>query len=174
MRVGFTGTRHGLGLDQFEELIRVMEYLTRSECCLRWGNGDEITIHDHPTLYHGDCVGADEQADEVAASMGWTIVIHPPSNDRYRAHCERKPGILRNVRVAEEYMRRNTLIVSLADVMLACPRENHEVTRSGTWATVRLARKRLIHTAFIWPQGRTTLEGSWVIGGKDMSCITEK
>ena len=45
--------------------------------------------------------------------------------------------------VAESYMNRNLLLVGYpADVLIAFPRSGRERVRSGTWATVRRARKR--------------------------------
>lgn len=40
------------------------------------------------------------------------------------------------------YMERNDALVEHADLLIAFPRTEHEVLRSGTWATVRRARKR--------------------------------
>jgi hypothetical protein len=39
------------------------------------------------------------------------------------------------------YMERNDRLVALADILLAFPSTRYEVVRSGTWATVRRARK---------------------------------
>lgn len=41
----------------------------------------------------------------------------------------------------ETMMARNDLIISNCDVLLAFPRTLHETVRSGTWATIRRARK---------------------------------
>jgi hypothetical protein len=39
------------------------------------------------------------------------------------------------------YMERNHDVVHACDFLLALPGTDHEVVRSGTWATVRYARK---------------------------------
>lgn len=39
------------------------------------------------------------------------------------------------------YMKRNDRLVELADTLVAFPRTRQEVLRSGTWATIRRARK---------------------------------
>ena len=40
------------------------------------------------------------------------------------------------------YLKRNEDIVNKCDVLIACPIDkNKEILRSGTWATIRKARK---------------------------------
>jgi hypothetical protein len=39
------------------------------------------------------------------------------------------------------YMKRNDVLVAHADVLLAFPKTPQEELRSGTWATIRRARK---------------------------------
>ena len=36
-------------------------------------------------LHHGDAMGADAFAHQIAVSLGMRIVVHPPENNRYRA-----------------------------------------------------------------------------------------
>ena len=45
------------------------------------------------------------------------------------------------------YMARNDRLVELATVLLAFPETQEEQLRSGTWATIRRARKAGIHVA---------------------------
>ena len=40
-------------------------------------------------------------------------------------------------------LQRNRWVVRHARRLLACPKETHEVQRSGTWATIRLGRRAL-------------------------------
>ena len=49
--------------------------------------------------------------------------------------------------------RRNPLIVRAATDLVACPRQSHEITRSGTWMTVRFARHVLgeDHVIILFP-----------------------
>jgi hypothetical protein len=90
-------------------------------------------------LHHGDCIGADSLADDLAAELGYTIVIHPPVDDRKRAFCERR-GV-RMEHVAKPYLERNHDIVTACDILIAVPHTPHEEVRSGTWATVRYAQR---------------------------------
>lgn len=60
----------------------------------------------------------------------------------------------------DSYMKRNDALVAFADVLWAFPRSAREEQRSGTWATVRRARKRG-RTIYVFP-----LDGSppWIEG----------
>jgi hypothetical protein len=46
------------------------------------------------------------------------------------------------IEVPGTYMARNDRLIAEADVLLAFPPTPHEITRSGTWATVRRARRK--------------------------------
>lgn len=119
-RLGFTGTHLGMSPNQ-ADMLR-----------LRFAQGDVVEFH------HGDCVGADEQADQIARDYGVRVVIHPPEDWKSRAGCYRE----RDVILPEQpYLIRNHEIVDDTDEMYAAPRGHKEALRSGTWATVRYARK---------------------------------
>lgn len=104
-------------------------------------------------LQHGDACGADSFAHDVALSLGFQIVIHPPSNSKHRAFCT--GGIVRPV---ESYQVRNLNMVSSCDMVLALPNTNTEVLRSGTWQTVRMARQKELPIVIFFPDGRVVSE----------------
>lgn len=88
-------------------------------------------------VHHGDCIGADAAMHIIARDyLNKVVVIHPPTDDAKRAFC--KWDILLG---AKPYLDRNHDIVDRSEVMIACPGEHNEVLRSGTWATIRYARK---------------------------------
>lgn len=116
-KVGFTGTRRGMTTRQREELNAILP-----EGC--W-------------FHHGDCVGADAQAHEVARQKGCAIVIHPCTLTSQRAFCVGADRIL----TPKRPLVRNRDIVEAVDWLIAAPATLHEVLRSGTWATIRYARK---------------------------------
>lgn len=67
------------------------------------------------------------------------IVIHPPGDPKLRAFCE---GAYR-VMPPQPYLQRNHAIVDASEILFALPLEaERELQRSGTWATIRYARKR--------------------------------
>lgn len=88
-------------------------------------------------FHHGDCVGADAFAHELAKALDYFIIVHPPENPRKRAFCEGN-----SLLAAKPYLERNRDIVDDSYFMIAMPKNIHiEELRSGTWATVRYARK---------------------------------
>ena len=89
-------------------------------------------------FHHGDCVGADEQAHKIISKFypQVIIVLHPPENNSSRAFCESKHS-----RAPLPYLDRNKEIVKETDFIFAAPKTNTEILRSGTWSTVRFARK---------------------------------
>lgn len=134
MRVGFTGTRQGMTVAQFKSLQGFLEALTR-----RYGEG---------WLHHGDCVGADAQAHDIACGLSWNTVAHPPVRDTYRAFKTATES-----RPPQDYLVRNQDIVREVEILLAAPQTSKEEVRSGTWATIRRAR-RAEKTCFIfYPNG---------------------
>lgn len=127
--VGFTGTRRGMTTYQrrrvHDALVGLLAKRTVTE------------------FHHGWCVGADAQAHKIAADLGFKIVGHPPKEKKHRARI--KPGdVPIDVRMKRPlpYLERNRKIVEACDVLVATPKERKEVLRSGTWATIREARRR--------------------------------
>ena len=138
MRIGFTGTRKGMNYIQSLKLQEMLRF-----------DYDNVT-----EFHHGDCVGCDDNFDQLARyHLGETlIVIHPPKSVKYRAFCDRRDG---NTRVEQEYgyLERNRHIVDSSDVLIAVPNSFEEQERSGTWMTVRYARKRHKPVVVIFSDG---------------------
>src|SRR5262245_4747430 len=118
MRIGFTGTQGGMTERQRQALSCVLAELQAT------------------TLHHGDCIGADAEAHDVATAMGCEVVIHPPITEAKRAW-KRAPQI----HAPKPYLARNRDIVRAAEMLVAAPAQDVEQLRSGTWSTVRFARK---------------------------------
>ena len=163
--IGFTGTREGLSNRQREALPAVI-----------WHHINSMTVVDVTEkdirFHHGDCLGADEEAHD---SLLWCmpqvlknlrIFIHPPKIDKNRAFCNEKPlpTYLSNgenaihVLPAKDYLVRNHDIVDEANLLIACPRTEQEEQRSGTWATVRYARRNSKPIIILYPDGTTREE----------------
>lgn len=121
MKVGFTGTRRGMSTTQVAWLAKFLRNESVTE------------------FHHGDCIGSDAEAHVIAESVlkyrRIAIHIHPPISDSKRAY---KHGDVEYD--AKPYLDRNRDIVDACDVLVACPGQP-ETLRSGTWATVRYARK---------------------------------
>lgn len=121
MNVGFTGTQVGMTSKQIRLLTNLLIQL------------NPIWFH------HGDCIGADEQAHEIALKLGIKIAIHPPTDPRKRAYCEGWKKMFPK----KPYLDRNEDIVMTTDLLIGCPKTVNEAIRSGTWATMRFAWKQV-------------------------------
>ncbi len=136
--VGFTGTQHGL-----------------TDYQQRWLRNHFKDNKDIGWLHHGDCIGADAEAHVLAMMAGILIHKHPPLDDTKQAHMtsaymvEEEP---------EEYLRRNVNIVRATEYLIAMPAHHSEVRRSGTWATIRSARRQEKMIYIIDPSGLLTIE----------------
>jgi len=133
MKIGFTGTRKGLTDKQeqlFLDLIKAEKNITE--------------------FHHGDCVGADARVDELMRSISsrYQIIVHPPIQSNHRAWCNGDITL-----PEKDYIERNHDIVDVCDVLYACPGSMSEEQRSGTWATIRYARKQNKMIVIIYPTG---------------------
>src|SRR6202048_424240 len=116
---GFTGTRQGMTAEQKSALRNFLD-----------GGAGEF--------HHGNRIGADSEAHDIADECGYGIILHPPSNHSERAWRE-VPGHM--MRPEQPYLDRNKDIVRETAWLIAAPAEPEEQLRSGTWSTVRFARK---------------------------------
>ena len=112
-------------------------------------------LHEITEAHQGDCIGADFEFATIVDCVAPDAVIHshPPENKSKRAYtrCD-------VIHPAKEYLVRNKEIVRAADFLIACPKTQFEETRSGTWATVRFARRCNMPIVILWPDGKYTYE----------------
>lgn len=136
MRLGFTGTQ--LGMTPAQSLAVF----------------DEVDALFPDEADHGLCIGADKQFHEMlrGLSPSVSIVGHPPSNQSKMADCD-----CDRLWLPKPYLERNRDIVDASEQLLAAP-QGPEEQRSGTWSTVRYARKRGKPVTIIWPDGSVTRE----------------
>lgn len=151
MILGFTGTRRGLTPAQLAALPSVIAALP-------------------DRVLHGGAIGADEQFDRWLLQHGMNpqhIHVLPCEAERERFWIERQyveltvhphPLHLRKVYATQKALVRNELIARECDHLLACPAGMTEELRSGTWATVRYARKAGRALTILWPDGSVTEE----------------
>ena len=136
MKVGFTGNRDGMTKDQITTIKRLLSIRPVE-------------------LHHGDCIGCDAFAHTIATDLRIPVIGHPPD----------LPGQRMFLHYAEErekkpYLERNHDIVDETDILIACPKGAEEIVRSGTWATVRYARKVGKPILVVYPSGRMFYEGA--------------
>jgi len=107
-------------------------------------------------LAHGSCKGFDELAHRFAMGLGYTVHVLPGSSPQWVADCEghfvypRAPNLVRDKRIVGMCTR---LIAGPSGPEAAHP-------GSGTWATVRMARREGKPVTLIWPDGRVEQEAS--------------
>src|SRR5262245_2922468 len=130
VRVGFTGGRRPVTPHQDAWIRSTLEGM--------FVEGAE--------LHHGDCVGKDEATHLIARSIGYRVVIHPPTISYLRAFCGGE-GV--EIRPPRPYLLRNEDIVRETLIVVAVP-DHPGHRRSGTWFTVRAAR-RLERSVLICP-----------------------
>jgi len=132
--IGFTGTRKGMTTNQQIEVRRLLAY--------ELGHIREA--------HHGDCVGADSDFHNICKGLGIRVILHPPSDPTHRAFRMDAHKVLS----AKPYLERNHDIIDASKILIATPKEYHEVRRSGTWATIRYAREKGIRIITVFPSGR--------------------
>lgn len=136
MKIGFTGTQKGMKATQAGKVYLLLN---------KFNMGDLLNKAE---FHHGDCFGADAQAHNIAKTFNMYIIIHPPINSTKRAFCK---GDL--ILPEKEYLDRNKDIVKSCELLLATPNEFEEQLRSGTWSTIRFARKRKKQIIIVFPDG---------------------
>lgn len=128
IRAGFTGTQQLITLNQARQIWTWLKQLDPEE------------------FHHGDCIGADEAAHYIAKSLGIECIGHPPIISKKRAFTDCDQW-----RPAKPYLDRNHDIVNEVEEMAACPKTRTEELRSGTWATIRYARKQKVPLTMMYP-----------------------
>jgi len=120
MKVGFTGTQIGMSDHQKEQFVLKLYDLGVTE------------------FHHGDCIGADEEAHDIVREFfpDVKIHIHPPKYENKRAF---KVGDV--MYAQDDYIPRDRKIVDSTEFLIGAPKSNKEELRSGTWTTIRHARK---------------------------------
>lgn len=135
--VGFTGTQLGMTDYQISQFVEVLKYL------------EPLTLH------QGDCIGADDQANTIARELYIYTICHPPIKNSKRAFTECDEYM-----EPKDYLERNHDIVDESTVLISTPKGMEEELRSGTWATIRYARRTDKPVIIIWPTGGMTYNSS--------------
>lgn len=120
MKVGFTGTQLGMSQHQKEQFVLKLEELGVTE------------------FHHGDCIGADADAHDIVRLFFPEVKIigHLPQSNGKRAFkkCDEYRDPL-------PYLIRDRNIVDETEFLIGSPKQDEEIVRSGTWATIRYSRK---------------------------------
>ena len=147
MKIGFTGTREGMTQKQKDIFVEITNRLFITE------------FHD------GNCDGSDLQARDIVlenAKKPLTFHIHP--HNKFVRSLSIKNNQLNHkvvIHPVKPPLERNHDIVDDCgeDAIVCCPKGD-EIVRSGTWATIRYAKKKSVETGLniyiIYPDGQTT------------------
>lgn len=141
MKIGFTGNRKGFTPAQNKTMVKVFTSLSAQKV---------------EEAHHGDCVGSDTDFHFFVRNNlkdNVKIVVHPPTNSTLRSFC---PGD--KILDQKNYLVRNKDIVAESDLMIATPAETKEKLRSGTWSTIRAARKLHKPLIIVFPDGKMQVE----------------
>ena len=151
MKIGFTGTQSGMTEHQKIEFLDILTQI----------NKDFSAITE---FHHGDCIGADYEAHQIFRIFyNEKIHIHPSNNSSKRAYSSKNEIYYQrnskypvpDIHKAKPYLERNKVIVNETDMLIACPKSKQEELRSGTWATIRYAKKQKKPIIIIFPDGTT-------------------
>jgi len=135
--IGITGTRFKMTGPQGRKLSRLLLAQYEPESA----------------LHHGACVGVDEYTATKASYLGYWVVAHLPIDDKWLS--TQSIRVSNEVCKAKEYIDRNHDIVEASSVVIAVPNTKEEVLRSGTWSTIRYAKKLGKEIHIIFPSGET-------------------
>ena len=140
MDIGFTGTRAGMTKEQKDCFQLLIAFLKPTR------------------FHHGNCIGADTDAERIIRKergegciiVRWPCNIPSVQSKIIKRDCD-------FVRDIMPPLVRNSEIVRASDVMIATPKEHKEVLRSGTWATIRCAKRTGHKLYIIWPYGTVSM-----------------
>jgi hypothetical protein len=145
-KLGFTGTRNQLTMQQRTWLVEFVKETQPEEAA------------------HGDCIGADEEFHSIlrAYARSCRIEIWPSIHPTMRAYCD---GDI--IHESLPSLERDQLIVDFATEFVGCPPTNKEITRSGSWATLRKARKKYRRNELdalyvVYPDGYIAHGDNWI------------
>jgi len=138
--IGFTGSRDGMTKEQKQKFTTLVKSLKIKN------------------FHHGDCIGSDEEAHNIINDITKNkknhihIVIHPPKYKKYRAYCKGDMSVK-----PDDYLTRNRDIVNSVEILIATP-TGIEKLRSGTWSTIRYAKRNNKIIYIILPSGKIKME----------------
>lgn len=156
MQLVFTGSRRGPSPRQRDTFLRTLSGLIKI-AATKEAPGEPLLFR------HGDCIGWDAAAHDVADELNFMIIIHPAIVPKHlrafkaaRMTNDRPPIIVLDPKPP---LVRNQDMVDLSERMIGCPGEFEEQFRgSGTWHALRCGRRRGLDVLTIFPDGSIRLD----------------
>jgi hypothetical protein len=144
MIIGFTGSAAKITKEQRELIKKILTSLKPAEA------------------HHGGCIGADNGFHEICLKLKIKLVVHP-GTDGYGRMPLRADLIGNFTRLNPiEHLSRNKKIIDCSDIVLAIP-DGPETRKSGTWSTVRYAKKSGKKLIIIYSNGVYTNDDKTVL-----------
>lgn len=143
--IGFSGTRLGMTNKQFVMCRAIISSLVNQG----------VT-----TARHGVCKGADAHFHKLCKeALGTKLYIIGHPGVREDGKCYTRAFVNCDLLLPEKpFIKRDRDIVDESNVMLFTPNQVQEVLRSGTWTTIRYARKVNKPRYIIFPDATITRE----------------
>ena len=132
MKIGVTGTRSGMTEFQKTKVKKFIAY----KAIIQDGFAFDKKYDPILEFHHGDCVGVDVEAAEMASEFDYRIICHPPVKDDLRAFYPYD-----EIRPADTYFARNRNIVNAVDFLIVVPFQDERQNHGGTWYTHDYAKK---------------------------------
>jgi hypothetical protein len=154
MRIGITGTRDGMTLDQEYRFQRIIIKLDIEEKITEYRGGDCIGVDDETTYLMYDYSMGNlpiiEKGNLITNGKNpIKLICHPPLKEDLRAWNPHYDLIL----PAKSYFARNRDIVDNSDVVIVIPKQMSHQTYGGTWQAHDYAVKKGKRVIIIWPDG---------------------
>jgi hypothetical protein len=133
VKVSFTGTREGMSAWQKQQLVKFLEE-----------HRNQVAL-----FAHGACSGADVEAHYMVRDVcgSSTFIAVFPSTAKTRVHVQGADYVADPKPPLE---RDRDIVDCGCDLLLAAPLQMSEVLRSGTWSTIRYARKKHVPVQVMW------------------------
>lgn len=132
MVIGVTGSRKGMNDYQ----INMFGYIVQ---------GLEVDV-----FRHGVCTGTDETSSIIMRNLrpDTYIIGHPPLLDTHLSNS----AVFDALEDKYEYLERNKHIVDNSNLLVGIPDTDKEKLRSGTWSTIRYAKKKGVKVIILYPE----------------------
>lgn len=142
MNIGFTGTRKGMTRKQKAKIKLFFE-----------GHLLDLDMMERDTwvVRHGGCDGSDDDFHNIASEYADMIYVYPGDEQQKTKY---KNSRFVTVTEIKPYLERNKDIVHMTGGLLATPKGFKEEKRSGTWMTIRHAKKVKKPVFIIYPDGK--------------------
>jgi hypothetical protein len=137
--IGFTGTRSGMSIAQIETLSWKLDRL--------------LAVAKPSQARHGMCIGSDLDFHHLCRARGFFIIGHPGVGHSGVSSTRALDCVCDLTLPEKPYILRDHDIVEQSGLLLATPAGMAEEKRSGTWTTVRYARKLKRPILIVFPDG---------------------